>query len=134
LRRAERKAGQPLRQMEKAKAAPGNQYTGPVERPDRSTTLRELGITKDQSSQWQRLAASRGRNSSWRSPAPGSRRPAALSRRPFRQNSGQYWTVRFGFGRAYAISMISDLGKHEAMSAMAATPRRLAAAPELLSG
>jgi hypothetical protein len=58
--RAERKAGQLLKEMEKAKASRGNQYTGKVDRSDDTTgpkTLRELGISKDQSSQWQKLAA-----------------------------------------------------------------------------
>jgi hypothetical protein len=55
--RAERKAGQLLAQMEKPKAAPGNQYTGPVERGDGSKTLRDLGISRDQSSRWQKLGA-----------------------------------------------------------------------------
>jgi hypothetical protein len=56
--RAERKAGQLLAGMDKAKAAPGNQYTGPVKPSDRSTpTLRDLGVSKQQSSDWQKLAA-----------------------------------------------------------------------------
>jgi hypothetical protein len=42
--------------MAKAKGSPGNQYTGPVQRDDRSTTLADLHITKNQSSEWQRLA------------------------------------------------------------------------------
>jgi len=54
--RAERRAGQLLAEMEKAKGSPGNQHTGPVERADRSKTLPELGISRDQSSQWQKLA------------------------------------------------------------------------------
>jgi hypothetical protein len=54
--RAERRAGEMLQQIETAKCAPGDQYTGSVNRDDRSKTLAELGITKDQSSQWQRLA------------------------------------------------------------------------------
>jgi len=46
--RAERRAGQLLKVMDKAKAAPGNQYSGPVQQDDRSTpaTLDDLGITK----------------------------------------------------------------------------------------
>jgi hypothetical protein len=43
--------------MEKAKGSPGNQYTGPVERCYGSKTLSDFGITRDQSSQWQKLAA-----------------------------------------------------------------------------
>lgn len=54
--RAERKAGELLARREKAKAAPGNQYTGPVERRDGSKTLTDLGVTRDQSSRWQQLA------------------------------------------------------------------------------
>jgi len=56
--RAERRAGQLLKVMDKAKAAPGNQYSGPVQQDDRSTpaTLDDIGITKNQSSQWQKLA------------------------------------------------------------------------------
>jgi hypothetical protein len=47
--RAERKAGQLLKQRDKPR---GNQYG----RSD-DTTLHNLGISKDQSSQWQKLAA-----------------------------------------------------------------------------
>src|SRR5690242_3392381 len=54
--RAERKCGALLRQMEKAKGAPGNQHTGPLERREGSKTLGELGISYDQSSRWQKLA------------------------------------------------------------------------------
>jgi hypothetical protein len=59
--RAERKAGALLRAMEKAKGARGNssnQYQTEV-RSDSSTapkTLAEMGISKDQSAEWQRLA------------------------------------------------------------------------------
>ena len=56
--RAERKAGELLRDMEKAKATGSNQY-GKVERSSDSTdpkTLEQLGISKYQSSQWQQLA------------------------------------------------------------------------------
>ena len=57
--RAERKCGELLREMEKAK---GNQNTGEFggrnERPPKETkTLAEMGITKDQSSKFQKLAA-----------------------------------------------------------------------------
>lgn len=56
--RAERKAGQLLRQIEKAKGAPGNQHTGPLKRPAQSNpTLSDLGVSKQQSSDWQKLAA-----------------------------------------------------------------------------
>jgi hypothetical protein len=55
--RAERKAGHLLKQVEKAKASPGNQYTGPVPRSNQSTpTLKDLGVTKRQAHDWQQLA------------------------------------------------------------------------------
>jgi hypothetical protein len=54
--RAERRAGQLLKEMPKAKGSPGNQYTGPLDRSEGSKTLAEHGISHDQSSQWQRLA------------------------------------------------------------------------------
>jgi len=55
--RAERRVGQLLRETERAKGSPGNQYTGPVERSDQSTrTLTQMGISKQQSSDWQKLA------------------------------------------------------------------------------
>jgi len=54
--RAERRAGELLKQMEKAKGSPGNQYTGPLDRGDGSKTLSDLGISYDQSAIWQRLA------------------------------------------------------------------------------
>jgi hypothetical protein len=50
--RAERKAGELLRQMEKAKGGNPNLSHRPT-----GSTLSDLGITRDQSSQWQRLAA-----------------------------------------------------------------------------
>jgi hypothetical protein len=58
--RAERRAGQLLRQMDKAKGSAQSGVGRRGEngmRSESTTTLRELGITKDQSSQWQRLAA-----------------------------------------------------------------------------
>ncbi len=56
--RAERKAGKLLAIMNKAKASPGNQYSGPLERPEGSTpTLADHGISYDQSSDWQKLGA-----------------------------------------------------------------------------
>jgi len=57
--RAERKCGELLSEMEKAK---GNQNTGEFggrnERPpkEETKTLAEMGVTKDQSSKWQQLA------------------------------------------------------------------------------
>jgi hypothetical protein len=57
--RAERRAGQLLSELEKAKGSPGNQYTGPLPRQDRSNppTLAELGVSPNQSSRWQKLAS-----------------------------------------------------------------------------
>jgi hypothetical protein len=59
--RAERKAGELLRRMDKAKGAPGpgRGKAGIAAGPafDEIPTLRDLGIAKAQSSQWQRLAA-----------------------------------------------------------------------------
>lgn len=80
--RAARKAGELLKGMEKAKASPGNQYTGKVDRSENHTgpktlddgrswyadidcktgkpspkTLADLGISKQESSDWQKLAA-----------------------------------------------------------------------------
>lgn len=58
--RAERRAGQLLGEMEKAKGARGNPggQGAKVVRSDDTTaqTLPEMGITRDQSSQWQKLA------------------------------------------------------------------------------
>ena len=52
--RAERKAGQLLKQMQKAKA--GRPTKNRSKRSTDFPTLAELGVTKDQSSQWQKLA------------------------------------------------------------------------------
>jgi hypothetical protein len=57
--RAERRCGELLAQMEKAKPPGDNQYAK-VDRSSNTTeakTLSEMGITKDQSSKWQKLAA-----------------------------------------------------------------------------
>jgi hypothetical protein len=54
--RAERRCGQLLQEMEKAKGAPGNQYTGPLDRREGSKTLADHGVSYDQSSRWQKLA------------------------------------------------------------------------------
>jgi hypothetical protein len=63
--RAERKCGELLRDMEKAKGAAdgtagpgrGNVVAACDRVLDRPKTLSEMGITKDQSSKWQKLAA-----------------------------------------------------------------------------
>jgi hypothetical protein len=59
--RAERKLGELLREMEKAKGARGNPggRGAPIVRSNGATaqTLAELGITKNQSTNWQKLAA-----------------------------------------------------------------------------
>jgi hypothetical protein len=58
--RAERRMGQLLQDTLLAKAAPGNQYTGPVElerQQDTAVTLHQLGITKSDSSRTQRIAS-----------------------------------------------------------------------------
>jgi hypothetical protein len=58
--RAERKAGALLRGMDLATAAPGNQYTGPVDRLHDETgppTLAEMAISKTQSHRWQQEAS-----------------------------------------------------------------------------
>ena len=57
--RAERKLGTLLRELELAKAAPGNQHTESPARPegaDAPVLLRDLGITKSDSSRSQRIA------------------------------------------------------------------------------
>jgi len=56
--RAERRLGQMLQAIELADAAPGNQYTGPNASADDEPRiyLRDLGITKSDSSRTQRLA------------------------------------------------------------------------------
>ena len=55
--RAEQRAGELLRIMPKVKGAPGNQHTGPLARDEGSKTLGDIGISYDQSSLWQKLAA-----------------------------------------------------------------------------
>jgi hypothetical protein len=55
--RAERKVGQLLGETDLPTGSPGNQHTGPLQRPEGSKTLADLGISYDQSSQWQQLAA-----------------------------------------------------------------------------
>lgn len=58
--RAERRMGELLQATPLAKAAPGNQHTGPVQLSElipAGRTLRELGITKSDSSRSQRIAA-----------------------------------------------------------------------------
>ncbi len=53
--RAERRCGQLLREMEKAKG--GNpQLVANHDRLEKPKTLAEMGVTKDQSSKWQKLA------------------------------------------------------------------------------
>jgi uncharacterized low-complexity protein len=57
--RAERKCGELLRDMEKAKRGPdknGNGQRSQQTTPEQSKTLSEMGVTKDQSSKWQKLA------------------------------------------------------------------------------
>jgi len=56
---AERRLGELLKQTQLAKAAPGNQYTGTLDRSQDTTSpmcLRDLGITKSRSSRAQKLA------------------------------------------------------------------------------
>ena len=63
--RAERKAGQLLAQTQKSKGTrgqlKGRRSSGGrnIRPPEKTPTLRELGITKDQSSQWQQLGKMR---------------------------------------------------------------------------
>jgi hypothetical protein len=56
--RAERRCGELLKEMELAKASPGNQYTGKLDQSNgsNSPTLKEMGLTGDQSSKYQQLA------------------------------------------------------------------------------
>jgi len=56
--RAERKCGELLRDMEKAKPPGDNQYKKQLRSIDTTEpkTLAEMGLTKDQSSKWQKLA------------------------------------------------------------------------------
>ena len=58
--RAERRLGEMIQTVELADSAPGNQYTGPLElqspNNDTPVCLRELGITKTDSSRSQRIA------------------------------------------------------------------------------
>jgi hypothetical protein len=63
--RAERKAGQLLAKMPKANGAKGNPggRGSRIVRSSDTTTLADLGISKDQSSQWQKLGAMPQRNS-----------------------------------------------------------------------
>jgi hypothetical protein len=59
MERAMMKAGELLRAMEKAKAAPGNQHTGKLDpSPDQRgpKTPGEWGVSKAQSHQWHKLA------------------------------------------------------------------------------
>jgi len=55
--RAERKAGQLLATMEKAKPSGNNQHKDRSPRTTDPPKLKDLGISKDQSSQWQKLGA-----------------------------------------------------------------------------
>jgi N6-adenosine-specific RNA methylase IME4 len=55
--RAERRLGQMLTETELAKSAPGNQYTTPSDaQPTEAVLLKDLGITKNESSRSQRVA------------------------------------------------------------------------------
>jgi len=57
--RAERRGGQLLRQQEKAKPPGDNQHkkADRSSRPTEVKTLKQMGITKDESSRYQKLAA-----------------------------------------------------------------------------
>lgn len=58
--RAEIKAGELLQDTKKAKASPGNQYTGKMDWSNSTTspkTLADIGVSKDQSSRWQQMAS-----------------------------------------------------------------------------
>jgi len=55
--RAERKAGQFLREMPKAKPIGNNQYKSGCVPTRNTSTLPEMGITHKQSSQWQKVAS-----------------------------------------------------------------------------
>ena len=58
--RAEVKTGELLSGSDKAKSSKGNQYTEELHRSCRATgpkTLSDMGINKDQSSKWQKMAA-----------------------------------------------------------------------------
>lgn len=56
---AQREAGKMLAAMDKPASAPGNQYTGPLDRVPDATgpTYRELGIEKTQAHRWQKVAS-----------------------------------------------------------------------------
>jgi hypothetical protein len=54
--RAERKCGELLREREKAKPRGSNQHEDVSRDPTHPRPLSDLGITRDQSSQWQKLA------------------------------------------------------------------------------
>ena len=55
--RSERKLGQLLQEIELANSAPGNQYTGSSESSNGPIPLRDLGLSKSDSSRSQRVAA-----------------------------------------------------------------------------
>jgi hypothetical protein len=54
--RAERKAGKLLKEMEKAKRGPDKKSGQRSQRGTSDQTLADLGVTRKQSSQWQKLA------------------------------------------------------------------------------
>jgi hypothetical protein len=65
--RAERRCGQLLQQVEKAKGTRGQLSGGRTVRPpEDAQTLADLGITKSQSSRWQKLAAIPDCDSAWK--------------------------------------------------------------------